>query len=140
MTDTLSPIDRSRRMSLIKSSGNESTEAKFARLLRKYRMTGWRRAFPLFGRPDFVWPRQRLALFVDGCFWHGCPIHARVPKSRQMFWRSKLDRNRERDVQVNHHLSASGWTVIRIWECDLHESRIVTILAKIQEVLSIPHS
>ena len=78
------------------------------------------RADPTFRvRPDFVFRRERLAVFVDGCFWHGCPKHATKPKNHRAFWRRKLSSNRKRDELVNRALRKSGWQVIRIWECDL---------------------
>lgn len=70
-------------------------------------------------RPDFVFPRLRVAVFVDGCFWHGCPKHVTWPKTRAAFWRQKIEGNRARDRQVNCHLRVRGWTVIRIWEHEL---------------------
>ncbi len=68
------------------------------------------------GRPDFVFPRLKLAVFVDGCFWHGCPIHYQAPATRAAFWRAKLHNNRRRDVTVNAQLRKAGWTVVRVWE------------------------
>jgi DNA mismatch endonuclease (patch repair protein) len=73
-------------------------------------------------RPDFVFPKSRTAVFVDGCFWHGCPKHATQPASNRAFWKKKLARNRVRDVLVNRTLRAQGWRVLRIWEHDLHRA------------------
>ena len=70
-------------------------------------------------RPDFVFRKSRTAVFVDGCFWHGCPRHATKPKNHREFWRRKLSGNKARDQIVNRALRKSGWQVIRIWECDL---------------------
>lgn len=67
-------------------------------------------------RPDLVFTRARVAVFVDGCFWHCCPEHGRRPIEHRSYWDAKLARNRERDRQVNLALQDSGWTVIRIWE------------------------
>lgn len=74
----------------------------------------------LFGRPDFAFPRSRVAVFVDGCFWHACPLHYQAPATRADFWRAKIDRNRSRDTEVTARLSRDGWTVLRVWE---HEVR-----------------
>jgi len=71
------------------------------------------------GRPDFVFPASRVALFVDGCFWHGCPKHYTKPKNNRAFWKRKLDANHARDRQVNRELRRKGWRVLRIWEHDL---------------------
>jgi DNA mismatch endonuclease, patch repair protein len=68
------------------------------------------------GRPDFVYPRLRVAVFVDGCFWHGCPIHYQAPATRAAFWQEKLKNNRRRDATVNAQLRKAGWIVVRIWE------------------------
>jgi DNA mismatch endonuclease, patch repair protein len=66
--------------------------------------------------PDIVFQRQRVAVFVDGCFWHGCPTHATSPRANADYWLPKLARNRERDSQITHELEAAGWRVIRVWE------------------------
>jgi DNA mismatch endonuclease, patch repair protein len=68
---------------------------------------------------DVVFPSERLAVFIDGCFWHGCPVHATRPATNSGWWASKLDGNKERDRLNDHRLRAAGWTVVRIWE---HES------------------
>jgi DNA mismatch endonuclease (patch repair protein) len=70
----------------------------------------WRR------RADLVFPRARTAVFIDGCFWHGCPDHRPLPKANASWWRLKLARNRERDAETNERLRAAGWTVLRVWE------------------------
>jgi len=69
-------------------------------------------------RADIVFPGARVVVFVDGCFWHGCPIHASLPRSNQSYWAPKLARNRERDSEQSALLAASGWTVVRVWEHD----------------------
>ena len=70
-------------------------------------------------KPDFVFKHARLAVFVDGCFWHGCPKHATQPANNRAFWRRKLAGNQQRDQLVNRSLRKAGWQVLRIWECDL---------------------
>jgi DNA mismatch endonuclease, patch repair protein len=77
---------------------------------------------PLVGsrrRADVVFPRARVAVFVDGCFWHGCPEHGTAPKANSRWWREKLDRNRRRDEATNAMLAAVGWTVVRVWEHEI---------------------
>jgi DNA mismatch endonuclease, patch repair protein len=106
-------------MARIRSRGNKKTELVLIRLLKKNRITGWRRNQKVFGRPDFLFRKSRLALFVDGCFWHGCPRCYRRPKSNQKFWDAKIARNRERDREVSRELRRLGWRVVRIWEHDL---------------------
>ncbi|UUY06289.1 very short patch repair endonuclease [Svornostia abyssi] len=82
-------------------------------------------------RPDVVFPTERLAVFVDGCFWHGCREHRTLPRSNASFWRQKIEGTRERDQQQVAWLEAAGWTVIRLWEHDLPEpgaQRVIEIL------------
>lgn len=77
-------------------------------------------------RPDVVFTRAKVAVFVDGCFWHGCPQHGRVPKSNQAYWVPKLERNQERDALVDRELASHGWEVVRIWE---HEDPLAAAAA-----------
>ena len=99
-------------MAAIRSKGNKDTELKLAELLRKNRIVGWRRHQALPGRPDFVFPRERVAIFVDGCFWHGCPKHGRKPTSNRAYWLPKLRRNQERDADAKRALMIL-WAPIR---------------------------
>lgn len=108
---------RSRIMRAIRGSGNRTTELRFAAGLRSAGISGWRRHQALLGRPDFVWRKERLAVFVDGCFWHGCPRCYQAPLHNSRYWREKLMRNRLRDSLVTRGLRADGYTVMRIWEC-----------------------
>lgn len=78
----------------------------------------------VLGRPDFLLPDMRVALFVDGCFWHGCPRHSRSPRSNRAYWRAKLARNRARDLRVRSALRRMGWAVVRVWEHDLEGRRL----------------
>lgn len=100
MTDTLTPKERSLHMARIKAKGNKSTEQKFLLFLRRAKITGWRRQFELPGKPDFYFPKLRMAIFLDGCFWHGCPMCYRRPKSNVEFWVRKVQQNRKRDRLV----------------------------------------
>ena len=138
MADTFSKRKRSEVMAAIRGKGNRETEVRFAQILRKYRIKGWRRHFPLFGRPDFVFQRQRVAVFVDGCFWHGCREHSRVPKSNVAYWRTKLQRNIQRDRQSNRALRRRGWNVIRLWQHSLVRENMVVkrVLAALSEATS----
>ncbi len=145
MPDVFSKAKRSEVMSRIRSRGNRDTELALVRLLRANGITGWRRharvavegrksrvegkaisgsrrsslVSRLTVRPDFVFRQVRLALFVDGCFWHGCPRHATKPANNKEFWQKKLAGNKQRDQLVNRTLRRAGWRVVRIWECDL---------------------
>ena len=79
------------------------------------------RAGGLLVRPDAVFTRRRVAIFIDGCFWHGCEIHGTTPKSNVEYWGPKLAANRERDRRVDEELTAHGWLVLRCWEHDQPE-------------------
>src|SRR5439155_5230684 len=120
-------------MAAIRSRGNKDTELRLAAILRTHGITGWRRHQPLPGRPDFVFRRERLAVFVDGCFWHGCPKHGRNPSSNRAYWLPKLRRNRQRDLETTRELRRLGWRVLRVWEHDLRKADLVA--AKIHRFL-----
>ena len=136
MADTLTSQERSERMSRVRSRGNRATELRLIRLMREHRIIGWRRGVILPGKPDFTFRAAKVVLFVDGCFWHGCPRHARTPKTRVAFWKAKLARNAQRDREVNHALRSEGWTVLRIWECALARSHVGRTLERITRALS----
>jgi DNA mismatch endonuclease, patch repair protein len=130
MADVFSKEKRSRVMSAIRSGGNKGTELKLVSVLRASGVTGWRRRQPLPGRPDFIFRHERLAVFVDGCFWHGCPKHGRRPGSNRNYWLPKLRRNQERDGEVRRALLKAGWAVLRVWEHDLgNASRVARRIA-----------
>lgn len=119
MADVFTKAQRSMVMARVRGRDNMSTEVRTADLMRAAKVTGWRRHSPMFGKPDFVFQRARVALFVDGCFWHGCPRCNRVPASSVSFWRAKIQRNKRRDEEVNRQLRERGWKVIRVKECQL---------------------
>ena len=127
MTDVFSPQKRSEIMSRVKGTGNKATELRLIGILRSNKITGWRRRSTIFGRPDFVFPRAKVAVFVDGCFWHGCPRHGSMPLTNSEFWRRKLERNRKRDRLVNSTLRKRGWMPLRLWQ---HELQVPEQVAK----------
>jgi len=111
---------RSRNMRAIKASSNATTELRFRAHLIRSQIVGWKvRAKDVPGCPDFFFPRKHVAVFVDGCFWHGCPRCGHTPKSNLGYWKRKLGRNKARDRTVNRELRSRGFTVIRIWECEI---------------------
>ena len=133
MRDVFDTKKRSEVMSRIRGKGNKSTEHALASLFRKAGLNGWRRHVAiklklgprvatrlgkahLIVRPDFVFTRERVAVFVDGCFWHRCPLHSKVPESNREFWEPKLSRNVERDRLQDRELRKAGWKPRRIWE------------------------
>ena len=146
MPDVFTKRKRSEVMSRIRGKGNRDTEIALAKLMRANGITGWRRHQPILGRPDFIFPKVRLAVFVDGCFWHGCPIHSRPARwlrkssmgtrettetlrqaqgdkrgrrTGKGFWREKMAGNIARDKFVTRALRKRGWRVVRLWEHDL---------------------
>jgi DNA mismatch endonuclease (patch repair protein) len=139
MPDVFTPDQRSALMSRIRGSGNRDTELRMIKLFRAHGITGWRRKQKLFGKPDFVFRRERVAVFVDGCFWHGCPKpkHAPSPKNRADWWAEKLGRNRLRDQEVTERLLESGWHVVRVWECDLASKNWPAVANRVQEELRV---
>jgi DNA mismatch endonuclease, patch repair protein len=106
-------------MSLVRSKGNRATELRMIELFRAYKITGWRRSSRMLGKPDFVFRARRVVVFVDGCFWHGCPKHSSFPKNRAEWWAEKLAKNKSRDLHVTRNLKKLGWRVLRVWECGL---------------------
>lgn len=129
--DTLTVRQRSQVMARVRSRENKATEILMLGLLRKNKITGWRRHANIFGKPDFVFCSLRVALFVDGCFWHGCVRHYRMPISNRVYWRKKVARNVMRDRRVNRALRQDGWTVVRIWEHEFkNEKRVLLKLLR----------
>lgn len=135
MADIFSAKQRSRIMAGIRSTGNRATEERLRTVMSKWRIYGWRRNRPVFGKPDFVFPEVRLAVFVDGCFWHGCPRHGTKPRSNKEFWRLKIARNQKRDRLVTKRLKAAGWRVLRIWQHDLGVKREARLVRRIRSNL-----
>lgn len=134
MTDLLTPAQRSALMAKVKGSGNASTELRLIAVFRALGITGWRRKAAILGKPDFVFPALKLAVFVDGCFWHGCPLHATSPKQNAEFWRAKIARNQARDHLVTRTLRARGWRVLRLWEHELTRKYEKRLLARLRRV------
>ena len=135
VADIFTKAKRSQVMSRVRGTGNKNTELRFIAIMRTHGITGWRRGSTLTGRPDFVFPTLKLAVFVDGCFWHGCPKHGTKPKQNARFWREKIARNQARDRLVNRVLRADGWRVLRIWEHALARWRVTRTLARIFRAL-----
>ena len=146
MADVFTKEKRSEVMSLIRSSGNKGTELRLIALMRLAGIKGWRRQLMLKAggkgraallkvRPDFVFRRARVAVFVDGCFWHGCPRHATRPRQNRAFWEAKMARNQARDRKVSRGLRAAGWHVVRIWECALSTRRAPATLARLRRAV-----
>ena len=119
-------------MGRVRSSGNKSTEGKLIELLTQRRLIGWRRKYPIFGKPDVTFPSSKVAIFVDGCFWHDCPKHGQIPENNSEFWIKKITANKKRDKLVNKTIQKKGWKVLRIWECELKDKK--TMRRKINQL------
>ncbi|MBD0420741.1 very short patch repair endonuclease [Streptomyces sp. TRM S81-3] len=87
-------------------------------------------------RIDVAFTRAKVAVLIDGCFWHGCPVHATQPKANAEWWRNKLDRNMARDRETTEHLAAQGWMVLRFWEHELPEDVAVRVRAAVEQRLA----
>ena len=115
---------RSKTMSAIRGKGNRTTEVRVRMGLVRMRLAGFiLNAEELTGRPDFWFARARVAVFVDGCFWHGCPHCGHVPKTNSEFWGAKIRRNKWRDGRVDRDLRKRGISVVRIWECAIRDPK-----------------
>jgi DNA mismatch endonuclease, patch repair protein len=119
--DRVSKSQRSSIMRQVKGRNNRSTERRFAASLAAHGIRGWTRGTKdLQGHPDIVFRSERVAIFLDGCFWHGCPqCDKQLPYNNFGYWKAKISRNVRRDLVVTRSLRRCGWTVIRIWEHDL---------------------
>lgn len=122
MADVHTRAQRSYNMSQIRSRKNQTTEVRLVAFLKKWHIAGWRRCSNLVGKPDFVFPEIKIALFVDGCFWHHCPRCNFEPTSNRKYWTAKFARNQRRDREVNRALRNRGWQVLRIREHELENA------------------
>ena len=132
--DSFTSQERSRIMGNVKSRGNKSTELKLIKLFKEHGVSGWRRNYPVKGKPDFVFLPQRVAIFVDGCFWHGCQAHCRIPSDNQDYWLAKINRNKERDIATTASFQKRNWKVIRIWEHELTKMNSAETINKIKKI------
>jgi DNA mismatch endonuclease (patch repair protein) len=131
------PLTKSEQMARVRSKNTEAEMILRSALWRaglRFRVTC--RYLP--GSPDIAFTRWRLAVFVDGCFWHGCPIHYTPPKANSDFWQQKLARNCARDALVNSELEALGWAVLRVWEHEVSNAdTIPTVVKRIRNALAV---
>ena len=126
---------RSRMMAAVRGNGNRSTEVRLRAGLVSAGVRGWTmHARAVLGRPDFWFESERLAVFVDGCFWHGCKKCGHIPKSNNSFWALKLARTKARDSRIRRALRRTGVRVIGIWEHDLADSVSAKVLSITREL------
>lgn len=119
MADVFSSDKRSEIMKKVKLAGNKTTELQMIKAFHELKISGWRRHYDVKGHPDFVFPKKRVAVFVDGCFWHGHDCRNTRPENNKDFWEKKRDRNIRHDQEITSRFESRGWTVIRVWECEL---------------------
>ena len=132
MTDIFSTKDRSRIMASVKNRGSK-IETRFADILRKRHIGFKQHLSSLPGKPDFAFPRKRMVVFVDSCFWHGCRYHIKLPKSNSQFWKKKIEGNKKRDKAVNKEYKKMKWIVFRLWE---HSLTSQTLDEKVRPILT----
>jgi DNA mismatch endonuclease, patch repair protein len=127
-TPGIDDIQRSANMRVIVGRGNKTTERRLRALMASAHVRGWRlHVQDVAFNPDIWFPLQQLAIFVDGCFWHGCPDCGHIPKTNTAYWNAKIARNRRRDALARRALNRAGISVLRVWECALrrHPERCV---------------
>jgi DNA mismatch endonuclease (patch repair protein) len=135
MSDIFTSEKRSAVMKAVKSRNTKTTEIKMMKIFKELHIIGWRRTYPLIGKPDFVFPKKRIAIFVDGCFWHGHDCRNVTPSDNAEFWEAKRIYNKKHDEEVTQTLVQKNWTVIRIWECELKKKNREVLLEKISLLL-----
>ena len=130
MVDNLTPEDRRKTMRAVKGKGT-SPERRLSAMLAGMGLSGWKNNISdITGKPDVVFPQERVLIFIDGCFWHGCPhCNRKLPQTNREYWERKIARNVARDKRNTQSLADSGWRVIRIWE---HEMQDATTRSKIR--------
>jgi DNA mismatch endonuclease (patch repair protein) len=119
-------------MSAIRGKNTRSTERALRSALMRAGIKGWQlHADEMVGKPDVYFPKQKLAIFVDGCFWHGCARCGHIPRTRSSFWAAKILRNKQRDRAAVRILKANGTHVIRVWEHSLRSAREIDSVIKL---------
>ncbi len=120
---------RSKVMSKVRSRRNKSTELRLIKIFKKKKIKGWKRNYKIYGKPDFVFPKKRVVVFADGCFWHGHNCRNTIPKSNIKYWEPKIKRNIVRDKTVSRFLRNKGWIVFRLRECYIKKGALPKRLA-----------
>lgn len=131
MADVFTKEKRSSIMRKVKSKKNKSTEIKLIKIFKENKFIGWRRNYKIFGNPDFVFLKYKIAIFTDGCFWHGHKCRNTIPKDNAIYWEMKIKKNKLRDKKVTKYLKNKGWVVFRIWECKIKNKKLPKKLIQI---------
>lgn len=137
MADVFDENMRSNIMRKVRSKGNQSTELRLIELFRAAGIKGWRRNYHVKGKPDFVFLKQRVAVFADGCFWHGHDCRNTRPATNEDYWRAKRERNMRHDADVTKTFEARGWRVIRVWECELQKKNETATLERLKKYIRL---
>lgn len=137
MADVFEIEKRSEVMQQVRSRGNKSTEMRLIAIFKNNHIIGWRRNYPVRGHPDFIFPKEKVAVFVDGCFWHGHDCRNTRPKENEEYWQKKRERNIHHDKEITKLFEERGWIVLRIWECELKKTNLLETLNKIRATLGI---
>jgi len=128
--------ERSKNMAAVRGRGNKTTEVRFQMALVRAGIRGWStQRTDLPGKPDFFFEAAKLAVFVDGCFWHGCNKCGHIPKTNTAFWTAKIERNRKRHRKVARLLNRQSIRTFRLWEHQLRE-HLERCVARIENHLS----
>ena len=123
MADTFTSDKRSEVMRKVLSSGNKSTEIKLISVFKSFGIHGWRRHYQVKGHPDFIFLNKHIAVFVDGCFWHGHDCRNTRPATNAEYWAAKREKNMKHDREITKRFEDRGWIVLRIWECELTKKK-----------------
>ena len=134
MTDVFDGKKRSEIMKKVRSRNNKSTELKLIQVFRENSIKGWRRGYPVKGHPDFVFLDKKIAVFVEGCFWHGHDCRNTRPADNADYWTKKRERNMKHDKEITELFEKRGWRVIRIWECELKKKNRDLLMDKIRDL------
>jgi DNA mismatch endonuclease (patch repair protein) len=119
-------------MSKVRGKGNKTTELRLIEIFRENGIVGWKRNYPVKGHPDFVFLDRHTAIFVDGCFWHGHDCRNTRPKENATYWANKRERNIAQDKRITETFERRGWTVMRIWECELKKKNRDELISKLK--------
>ena len=135
MADVFDNKKRSEIMSKVRSKNNKSTELKLIQVFKENGIVGWKRNYQVKGHPDFVFLNKKVAIFVDGCFWHGHDCRNTRPSDNADYWTKKRERNKKHEKEITVLFELRGWTVIRIWECELKKKNYPNLLKKLEILL-----
>lgn len=139
MSDIFDKSARSEIMRAVKSKDTKSTELALIKLFKENHITGWRHNYNVKGHPDFVFLKKRIAIFVDGCFWHGHDCRNTRPSDNAEYWVQKREKNMRRDREITARFERRGWIVIRIWECELKKKNLPQTKQRIFSALYSTH-